>query len=76
MSHRNKSSTVRPAKKPTNPNGILTNEETLITGPSSIFEKKWTANLAGGDKRKKVCGPLFFKKLMGVLYNPGQAPGL
>ena len=32
-----------------------------------MFEKFGTANLAGEVKRKKVCGPEFFKKLMGVL---------
>jgi hypothetical protein len=32
-----------------------------------IFEKKCTANLAGEDKRKEVCGTHFVKKLMGVL---------
>jgi len=32
-----------------------------------IFEKKCTANIAGEDKRKKVCGTHFVKKLMGVL---------
>ena len=32
-----------------------------------IFEKKCTANIAGEDKRKKVYGTHFVKKLMGVL---------
>jgi hypothetical protein len=33
-----------------------------VGGP---FYKFGTANLAGEDKRKKVCGSLFVKKLMG-----------
>jgi hypothetical protein len=44
---------------------VLTNEENLNSGSEDHFIKFGTANLAGEDKRKKVCGSLFVKKLMG-----------
>jgi hypothetical protein len=49
------------------PVSFLSNEKTQVSEYGKSRPPKWTANLAGGDKRKKVCGTHFVKKLMGVL---------
>jgi hypothetical protein len=51
----------RPGKKPANTGVVLTNEENLNSGSEDHFIKIGTANLAGEDKRKKVCGTHFVK---------------